>query len=539
MVSELLPSPTHAALAATLSLSLLAACASAPPVPLTNRSAVRVDREMDRGQYRYRVEGAAGYTQAEAREQAVAAALGFAAKQVTGDPREKTSATNYVSDNLDALRRLATPGSIFQRRQVDDHLEIGMYVTVRTRDLQRELAEGGVIGTARAASKALGRPTLMVVARKEDCTEGSSAPICTAEARIQSLAGNLEDVQQAVYDYQDRIIEAGCVDQEKVEELVEASGSARARAYGARVGRYRGFYRGTYVVGGGVASASASHRYRSVRDQVRNSPNCQAFVRGLYKREKRLIGYEDRLVELQDQYMRLLEAEGTTAVTTTKLNQYLVDQRLPVVDQSAIEQARRTQQALGAVSGLAEDPVGRIAQLAGADVYIEYGTSESTAGGGYQLELDAKAYDVVTGQLLASRVAKSRRLAAPDRAAAVSEAAGKVMPVVLDQIQGYWSDALREGARIKVVVQGDLSARKRQVLSALDAVLEEYRECGMDVECAFELGSTTGRSMEGSYVVPPKRRRRLGLSLEGALQDAGFGVEVVVSNPTLQMMRLF
>lgn len=522
-----------------LLFALAAGCASAPPPePLVNRASVRVDREMGRGQYRYRVEGAAGRDQQGAREQAMEAALEFAARQVTGDPQEKTAATNFVKDNLPTMRRLATPGPITSRRQVGDRFELTMYVIVKTQELERALAEAGVIKQAKQIARDVGRPTLMVVAKQDRCEEGGEGPQCTLERQIADMAANIEEAKEATYAYQDKIVEAGCVDQEKVRAMVQASGHKHAYARRSS-GSYRGFYRRRYYASSASASASSSYRYHGVVDQVRNSPNCQPFVQGLRVREGRLAEYEKRLMALQDKHGRLLEGRSEVGLTRTKLDQYLVDARLDVVDSGAVEQARRTSQAMGAVSGLADDPVARLAQLAGADVYVEFEAADSTRSGGYQLELAVRAYDVVSGKLLASRVAKSRRLANPDRAEATTEAASKVMPVVLDQIQAYWSDFVREGARTKVVVRGNVGPIKRDIVRALDGVVEEIRECGMDVQCSFELGLTTGQTIEGEFVVPAKRRSRIGLAVEGILMDQGLGVEVVVSNPALTMVRVF
>lgn len=523
---------------ALFALLILSACASAPPPePLVNRASVRVDRELARGIYRFRVDGAAGRDQEEAKAQALEAALEFAARQVTGDPEAKSAATNYVADNRASLSHYASPGPIFRRNMANDRFELGMYVVVQTRELERELVEASVIRSARELSKAVDRPTLMVVPKSVRCDERADGARCGVEQQIRALGASLEEAKDAAYAYQTKVVESGCVDQEKVKALIDAHGVTHLRA--RRGVLYRGFYRPRVYVGGVSASAVTRHHYHSVVDQVRSSPNCQPLVDGLREREARLADREARMDQLQDALGRLGQVHAERGLTRTKLDQYLVDARLEVVDAGAVEQAQRTEQALGAVAGLPEDPAARLAQLAGADVYLEFESSESLAGGGYQMELGVRAFDVVSGKLLASQVGRSRRLADSDPGSALTEAAGKVMPVVLEQIQTFWSEAVREGARTRIVVRGNVGPIKRDVVKALDEVGKAFRECGMDLSCGFELGTTTASTLEGELVLPARRRARAGLEVEGALGDEGLGVEVVVSNPSLTIVRVY
>lgn len=539
---------THSILALIFA-SAVAGCASAPKPPLANTTSVVPDSEAGRGSRRYRIEGAMGYTESEARTQALSAALRKAAEEAGTSDDEKSRAMAYVRDNIAQLQSFASPGKIYKRAKMDDHWEVNMFVTVRNRDLERELASERIVSKRSKKSKAVGRPTLMVVAREEDCAKNPGQPKCAIEGRIAQAAQAIETTKKDVYAYQDQIVKAGCVDREIVESLVEKSGSASrssARSGSTYHRGYRGFYRGYYYApgatvrsGSAASSASASYRYRSVSNQVRNSRNCQSFVSGLNQRERRLAGLEAKLDRLQDEQAKLLEGDATTEVTTTKINQYLVDARLEVIDRDAIRDARRTQQVMAGVSGLPEDPVAAVAQLAGADIYVKFGVTETTAGGGYQVELDAKAYDVVTGKLLASRVEKSKRLADRDRGTAVTQAASKVMPIVLDQVMLYWEEDVVEGALTKVIVRGDLASHRRRVLSALDGVTNGVSGCDDDIDCEFELGLTTAQTLEGSFRVPAKKRRRIGIQVESALQEEGFAVETLVTNAALTMMRIF
>ena len=122
-----------------------------------------------------------------------------------------------------------------------------------------------------------------------------------------------------------------------------------------------------------------------------------------------------------------------------------------------------------------------------------HGLTESTAGGGYQVEVNLKAYEVASGKQLATKVGKSNQLASPEKGNATSQAVGRAMPKILEQIQGYWSIMAKEGVKAKVVFRGDFSNSKvkrrlRKLMKSLNEYIDECNDT-----CEWEKGPSPTR----------------------------------------------
>ena len=566
-------------------------CCGSPPPPApvpTTAANVRLDKQLDSDTARYRVENASGADQGKASDAAAVAALVFCAKSVAGDPREKTAAGAYVRNNLLKLMPMANKGKIFRRgfNAAGDKMAVAMFIKINRSNLQRHLVENQVITESRKISKAAGKPKIMVIYEQGDCKRGKGlGDLCTLPKKIKAEAAKVAAEEAKVAKHQKAIIEAKCLEPVKKEESTEASMKDKSRAsssrssrgshsrssrgshsrsasssssvHGARSGRsgyISGRRSGRYSSRGSHASSSrGSHasssrssialnreaKYKHFKSSVKPSPHCRKFIARLDTLEERVDRAQAKLDAIQD---KLDAARGELQKkdqATIKVNEWFVNQRWEVVDANAVLKAQRMVDAMGNVKGLAEDPVARIAQLAGADIYVMHNAQESTAGGGFQIHLDVRAYEVVSGKLLGSKVGKSNKLASRELANATSQAVGRAMPKILDQMTAYWSDMAKEGVKCKVVLRGDFS-NNRMRRKANRAIRDLGDTIGKKCagKCEWEKGMATAQTISGEFVSPPKVRRDIGEYLTEALEEAGFRVSIVISNNALNMLEV-
>jgi len=513
-----------------------------------------------------------GPDQATASDNATVAALVFAADSLAGDPREKTSAGNYVRNNLMAVMGFATKGSIFRRgfNAAGDEMSLDMFIKVNRSNLQRHLVENQVITASRVISKAAGKPKIMVIYEQGDCERGKGTGLmCTLPERIKQQAALVAQEEDKVRNFQQTIISSGCVD--KVEDVAKSEGSMSDNSAGSAAhssqhaqsvrGNSSGSLRGESSSSGekiagtsrrsfsGSASGSSSGslsirinrkaHYKNFQSSVKPSPNCQSFIERLAPMETRVDTAQTKLDVMQDELDVIRANLQRRDVTTVKINEWFVNQRWEVLDSNAVRKGQRLLDAMVNVKGLPEDPVARLAQLVGADIYVMHNAQESRAGGGYQVHVDVRAYEVVSGKLLGSKVGKSNKLASPELENATSAAVGRAMPKILDQMTAYWSDMCREGVKAKIVIRGDFSNNsvKRKITRAIDDISEiAGKRCAG--KCEWEPSVQTAMTIAGEYTSPPAVRKRLGDSVIEALEEAGFRVMLVVSNQALTIVEV-
>lgn len=484
-------------------LMCLLGCAAAPevfyPPPIVKPGAL----DPGRGLRIYRVEGAAGREQQDARSRAARVALLAAAREIGKSDAEKLGAERCVEARDAELRSLASPGevyrNVFRGRDELAYQAIDIKVTVRKADLARQLEAWGCISRV---GELVGRPTFMVVARNEDCQADGRTRSCLVSDRIATEARTLHQTRAKALSLRQQIAVTGCEGHD---------------------------------VGSGLVRSDETE----IEDGNRTT-NCGSLVSQLRGQEARIQTLQHDLTRLHTEQEALVDLESTTEVTVNKLNAYLVDQHFAVKDRAAVRAAQRLQQAITAARGSAADEVAARAQIAGADIYVQFGVSETTAGGGYQLELDAKAFDVVTGQLLAAHVGTSLRLAEADRGTAISQAATRVMPDLIDQVNAYWSRMARDVMPTRLVLRGSIGPRRADLVDLLDEVARRMPGCEDAARgCAFELGQATDATLEGTLRVPAKRRPEVGLAVETALREETFSVEIVVTRPALTILEVF
>ena len=552
----------------------LNACAPPPPPPApipTTMANVRLDRQMDSDTARYRVEGAVGADQGLASDQAAALALVYVAKSLAGDPREKTSAGNYISTNLLAVMPFASKGQIFRRSYsaAGDQMVLSIFIDINRSDLQRHLTEQQVITESRKISKAVGKPKIMVIYEQGECARGKgTGDVCALPEQIKRVAAQVAAEEAKVTNFQNTIIAAGCLDKTEDKEETEASASDRSTAdrssssrgsnssSSSRSGSLSGSRAGTTgSISGrssGSSSSSGTHansdssnirtnreaKYRNFRSSVKASPNCRNFLDRLTPLERRVDVAQEKLDTIQDKMDSLRAEVQQKDVATVKINEWFVNQRWEVVDDNAVRKAQRLMDAMMNVKGLAEDPVARLAQLAGADIYVMHNTSESAEGGGYQVHVDVRAYEVVSGKMLGSKVGKSSMMASAQLHNATSEAVGRTMPKILDQMTAYWSDMMREGVVCKLVVRGDFnnSRVRRKVSQAMRDLAESISEKKCKGQCEFKKGLSTTGTITGEFSSPAGVRRNVGDYLEEALEEAGFRTNLVLSNQAVTIL---
>ena len=573
------------ALMATSALAL-AACGGAPPQPTTAAN-VRLHSQLDSDSSQYRVEGAAGADEGAAKKAATIQALVYAAKEMAGDPKQKTNAGDYVKRNLLAIMPLATHGKIFKRGFTPDgqSATLSLMIKINVSDLKRHLLDNEVITGSRALAKSVGRPNIMVVFDQGDCSRGNtSGPLCELPKRIKAQAEKVEAAKQDVNKFQKQVIDAGCmiatevtVDSES--ETTDKSRSSasysdtsransasrnsrRSNSSASRSGAGISTRDGVAVSGrasgsssSASASASSSSRQNIVRANretqlnrsskskfsskaIKASDNCRTFMSRFGPLEARLWKEQAKLDKIQDQLDTARAGVVSNDVTSDKVGEWFTKNQWDIVSREGVTQAQRTQDAMINVEGLGQDPVAALAQLAGADIYVMHGLTESSAGGGYQVEVNLKAYEVASGKQLATKVGKSNQLASAQKGNATSQAVGRAMPKILEQIQGYWSIMAKEGVKAKVVFRGDFSSSKvkrrlRKLMKNLNEFIDECNDT-----CEWEMGLSTSQTISGQYTMPAKARSDFGDYLTEALEEEGFTAQQIISNKTLNIIQI-
>jgi hypothetical protein len=564
----------------------LAACGGAPPQPTTSAN-VRLHSQLDSDSSQYRVEGAAGADEIAAKKSATIQALVHAAKEMAGDPQQKNNAGDYVKGHLLDVMPMATHGKIFKRGFSPDgeSATLSLMIKINVTELKRHLLENEVITGSRALAKSVGRPNIMVVFDQGDCTRGNtSGPLCELPKRIKAQAGKVETAKQDVNTFQKQVIDAGCMiaTQVTVDAETETTdkskssasfsdtssansasrsnrkndSSASRRAAGVKTQHgAAGSQRASASSSSSASSASASNRQNNVKSNqetqldrsskskfsskaIKASDNCRTFMTRFGPLEARLWKEQAKLDKIQDKLDTARAGVVSNDVTSDKVGEWFTKNQWDIVSREGVTQAQRTQDAMINVEGLGQDPIAALAQLAGADIYVMHGLTESSAGGGYQVEVNLKAYEVASGKQLATKVGKSNQLASAQKGNATSQAVGRAMPKILEQIQGYWSIMAKEGVKAKVVFRGDFSSSKvkRRLRKFMKGLNEYIDEC--DDTCEWEKGLSTGQTISGQYTMPPKARSDFGDYLTEALEEEGFTVQQIISNKTLNIIQI-
>ena len=318
-----------------------------------------------------------------------------------------------------------------------------------------------------------------------------------------------------------------------------AAGASRASgSYAARHSSASASVRQNNVQAKKSTQIDRSSKSKFSAKSIKASENCKAFMKRFGPLEARLWKEQGKLDELQDKLDGVRAEVLGNDVTSDKVGEWFTKNQWDIVSREGVQEAQRTQDAMVNVEGLGQDPVAALAQLAGADIYVMHGITESSAGGGYQVEINLKAYEVASGKLLASKVGKSNKLAAAEKGNATSQAVGRAMPKVLDQITSYWAIMGKEGVKAKVVFRGDFndSKVKRRLRKLMKSLNEYVDEC--DKTCAWEKGLSTKMTISGMYTLPAAGRADFGDYLTEALEEEGFTVEQIISNKTLNIIQI-
>jgi len=546
----------------TLSISFVLPLLLALPALAQTGAAVRLDTMLNADTGKYRVEGATGPEEKDAIKAAKHAAVDFAARSLTGDPGQKTSAAQHVKHNLGQMLGFASAGKIY-RRGFDDsgeNMSINIFIEVNNQALQRNLIEAGVISSSRDIAKGAGKPEIMVFYAQGDCDKGKEhAPLCVLPNRIKEAAKGVEKVENKIMEYQKSLIDAGCLiaTETSVESSHESRDKSKGKAsYGrSSSGRSGGSYSASryHASGSGSSSHRSSSRgkYSVALDResvskfsaksIKASSNCKKFLGRVDSMTGELYKAMRKRDSLQDELETVRKGLFENDVTTIRVNEWFVNQRWEVVDAEAVRKAQRALDAMTSTEGLPQDPAAATALMAGADIYLEHDLVESRPNGGYQVNVTIKAYEVVSGKLLASKVGKSNVLASPDKMNAVEKAVGRAMGKILDQITGYWSDMAREGLKTKIVIRGDFT--NSDVSDDIDEFIDEAladeigRRC-KDL-CEWDPKLSTKGTIMGNYISPAKARKKIGKKLRRLLKGEGFGVSKIVEKPSLHVMEVY
>jgi len=522
---------------------------------------VRLQKMLNADTGQYRVEGAVGKSEGEAMAAAKYAALEFAARSLAGDPKQKTSAAGYVTANLNKMIGFATAGRVFRRGFDDsgDNMSLHMLVVVNNQALQRHLLEAGVITSSKDISKGAGKPKVLVFFAQGDCAKGNpNAPLCALPKKIKALAQEVTKIEDDIIAFQQSLLKAGCLvpTQHSVEsssrDTDRSSGSSSSSASSASRRSSSGsasYYHASGRSSGASKSSSRSRTKIQINREststfsaksIKASSNCKVFMKSVGAKVSSLSKTLRKRDALQDQLDTVRSEMAKNDVTTIRVNEWLVNQRWEIIDAAQAIKAQRQLDAMSNVSGLPADPVAAIANMAGADVYIEHDLVEDRPDGGYRATVTIKAYEVVSAKLLASKVAPSNVLMSVNKMSAVEKAVGRGMGKIMDQITGFWADMADEGVRTKIVIRGDFS--DSDVGDTIEELLDESladsigRRC--KGKCEWDPQTSTRMTIEGYYISPPKARKKVGRKLRKLLKSEGFGVSNIIDKPTLRVIEI-
>ena len=256
--------------------------------------------------------------------------------------------------------------------------------------------------------------------------------------------------------------------------------------------------------------------------------------------EERVEAEGAKLDALQDQLKAARAEIEKTDITTIKINEWFVRERWELVDKQAVDKARKLQDSMLDVSGMPEDPAAALASLAGADVFFVYGLEKERPNGGHQYLVTLKAFEVTSGKILASKVGKSNIMAGDStEEKGITQAVGRAMQEVVNQITAYWADMGAEGVKCKIVLRGDFSntRAKINVEEALDGLADALGKRCNDT-CEWEPELSTKSTISGMYTSPAKARARIGNRLLMMLEDYGFGTNQVMANKALNIIEV-
>ncbi|MEE2779232.1 MAG: DUF6175 family protein, partial [Myxococcota bacterium] len=175
-------------------------------------------------------------------------------------------------------------------------------------------------------------------------------------------------------------------------------------------------------------------------------------------------------------------------VVTDYVTSFLTERRWSLVDRKSAQASQKQMKAISGIQGMPQDVDAQVALSAGADIYMVFSVTLSTARG-MEANVSVKAKDVTTAQVMASATESSRQhMAGTPVAKVLQEALGNAMPKVFKDLQGYWQQQVAEGRPVKVVVRGDFSDRGRY--KAVKGALKEVGKWKKAAKSQSELVGT-------------------------------------------------
>lgn len=159
---------------------------------------------------------------------------------------------------------------------------------------------------------------------------------------------------------------------------------------------------------------------------------------------------------------------------------FLTSRKYEVVVPRAAEQIRDVVEATDQTSGVgAVDITYRIALLMGSDVYIVFSGQVDNA----QAKVIVKAFETTTARLLGAETGYSKIRPGVAAETLVEEAVNGAIENVLQRINGYWTDDIRNGMQYKMIFKFDPEMGRTAIQSAqssisdlIDASFERVKE---------------------------------------------------------------
>ena len=200
-------------------------------------------------------------------------------------------------------------------------------------------------------------------------------------------------------------------------------------------------------------------------------------------------------------------------VVTDYVTSFLTERRWNHVDRRSAQAAQKQMKAISGIQGMPQDVDAQVALSAGADIYMVFSVTLSTARG-MEANVSVKAKDVTTAQVMASATQSSRQhMAGTPVAKVLQEALGNAMPKVFRDLQGYWQQQVADGRPVKVVGRGDFTDRGRY--KAVKGALKEVGKWKKAAKSQSELVGTL------RFRADPDEDDDLEDLLEEALEEEG------------------
>lgn len=217
---------------------IILGCGGVPPKPrMKSAPSVALKDKPSADLSRYYVTGAEGETPDEVNQEALKAAVKFAAGKMTGSKSEQQTVNSYIDNNVARLT-FARSGKVLRNTFSADgrSMRRDLFVTVKTDDLKAFLESQQLVTAGGDLTSALGNPTIMVLHADAiaDCPKRNRTPKCMLEKQAKQQQAQIAQAEGSVQKLQAQIMAKGCLDQQTDTRKSSSSSYDRSSASSER-----------------------------------------------------------------------------------------------------------------------------------------------------------------------------------------------------------------------------------------------------------------------------------------------------------------